>query len=117
VVRAVVLTGSGDRAFCAGADIAAIASSLEHGTDRALREVVGRGQGLTQRIENFPKPVIAAVNGLAFGGGCEITEAAHLALAAEHATFAKPEISLGFPRPSAARSACPDTSVASARWR
>jgi enoyl-CoA hydratase/carnithine racemase len=99
VVRAVVLTGSGDRAFCAGADIAAIASSVEHGTDRALREVVGRGQGLTRRIENFPKPVIAAVNGLAFGDGCEITEAAHLALAADHATFAKPEISLGFPPP------------------
>jgi len=98
-VRVVVLTGSGDRAFCAGADIAAIASSVEHGAERALREVVGRGQGLTRRIENFPKPVIAAVNGLAFGGGCEVTEAAHLAVAADHATFAKPEISLGFPPP------------------
>jgi enoyl-CoA hydratase/carnithine racemase len=98
-VRVVVLTGSGDRAFCAGADIGAIASSVAHGPERALREVVGRGQGLTRRIENFPKPVIAAVNGLAFGGGCEITEAAHLAVAADHATFAKPEISLGFPPP------------------
>lgn len=61
--------------------------------------MVRRGQGLTRRVENFPKPIIAAVNGLAYGGGCEITEAAPLALAAEHATFAKPEITLGFPPP------------------
>jgi enoyl-CoA hydratase/carnithine racemase len=98
-VRVVVLTGSGDRAFCAGADIPSLAGSIGHGTARALREVVGRGQGLTRRIEAFPKPVVAAVNGLAFGGGCEITEAAHLAVAADHATFAKPEITLGFPPP------------------
>ena len=98
-VRVVVLTGSGERAFCAGADIPSIASSISRGTEVALFEVVGRGQGLTRRIENFPKPVIAAVNGLAFGGGCEMTEAAHLAVAADHATFAKPEITLGFPPP------------------
>jgi enoyl-CoA hydratase/carnithine racemase len=98
-VRVVVLTGSGERAFCAGADIPSIAASIRRGTEVALFEVVGRGQGLTRRIENFPKPVIAAVNGLAFGGGCEMTEAAHLAVAADHATFAKPEITLGFPPP------------------
>ncbi len=98
-VRVVVLTGSGERAFCAGADIPGIASSIRRGTEVALFEVVGRGQGLTRRIENFPKPLIAAVNGLAFGGGCEMTEAAHLAVAADHATFSKPEISLGFPPP------------------
>jgi enoyl-CoA hydratase/carnithine racemase len=52
---------------------------------------------MTTRLEVFPKPVIAAVNGLAFGGGCEITEAVHLAIASESASFAKPEISIGIP--------------------
>jgi enoyl-CoA hydratase/carnithine racemase len=98
-VRAVIVTGAGTRAFSAGADIAAIAGSIAGGTEQALREVVRRGQGLTRRIEEFPKPVIAAVNGLAYGGGCEVVEAAALAVAAEHATFAKPEITLGFPPP------------------
>ncbi|MFI9008122.1 enoyl-CoA hydratase-related protein [Actinosynnema sp. NPDC053489] len=98
-VRAVILTGAGTRAFSAGADIPALAESIAGGVERALREVVRRGQGLTRRIEEFPKPVIAAVNGLAYGGGCEVVEAAALAVAAEHATFAKPEIALGFPPP------------------
>ena len=98
-VRAVILTGSGERAFSAGADVRSLATSIEGGVDRALREVVGRGQALTRRIEGFPKPIVAAVNGLAYGGGCEITEAAHLAVASERATFAKPEITLGFPPP------------------
>ncbi|MFI6921230.1 enoyl-CoA hydratase-related protein [Nonomuraea spiralis] len=98
-VRAVVLTGAGRRAFSAGADIPSLARSIEGGAERALREIVRRGQGLTRRIEEFPKPVIAAVNGLAYGGGCELVEAAPLAIAAEHATFAKPEIGLGFPPP------------------
>ncbi|MFI1581888.1 crotonase/enoyl-CoA hydratase family protein [Embleya sp. NPDC020630] len=97
--RAVVLTGAGERAFSAGADITDLAGSIAGGVDRALREIVRRGQGLTRRIEEFPKPIIAAVNGLAYGGGCEVTEAAPLALAATHATFAKPEIGLGFPPP------------------
>ncbi|MFF4779010.1 crotonase/enoyl-CoA hydratase family protein [Microtetraspora fusca] len=97
--RAVILTGSGRRAFSAGADIGDLAASIAGGVDQALREVVRRGQGLTRRIETFPKPIIVAVNGLAYGGGCEITEAAPLAVAAEHATFAKPEITLGFPPP------------------
>ena len=52
---------------------------------------------MTARLEAFRKPVIAAVNGLAFGGGCEITEAVHLAIASERAQFAKPEINLGMP--------------------
>ena len=98
-VRAVVLTGAGDRAFSAGADIADLAGSIGKGVETALREIVGRGQGLTRRIEMFPKPIIVAVNGLAYGGGCEITEAAPLAIASQHATFAKPEIKLGFPPP------------------
>jgi len=98
-VRAVVLTGAGDRAFSAGADISDLANSIAGGAEQALREIVRRGQGLTRRIETFHKPIIVAVNGLAYGGGCEITEAAPLALAGEHATFAKPEITLGFPPP------------------
>jgi enoyl-CoA hydratase len=99
LVQAVILTGAGQRAFSAGADIPSLAASIAGGTEQALREFVRRGQGLTRRIETFPKPLIAAVNGLAFGAGCEIAEAAPLALAADHATFAKPEISLGFPPP------------------
>lgn len=96
-VRIVILTGAGDKAFSAGADIAGFSLSVEAGVTTAMREFVGRGQALTRRIENFPKPVIAAVNGLAFGGGCEIVEACPLAIASEHARFAKPEINLGFP--------------------
>lgn len=98
-VRAVVLTGAGDRAFSAGADIGDLAASIRGGTEQALREVVARGHGLTRLIENYSKPFIAAVNGIAYGGGCEITEAAHLAVASDNATFGKPEISLGFPPP------------------
>ncbi|MFI9362824.1 enoyl-CoA hydratase-related protein [Kitasatospora sp. NPDC053057] len=91
--------GAGPRAFSAGADIPSLAGSIAGGQERALREFVRRGHALTRRIEEFPKPVIVAVHGLAYGGGCEITEAAPLAIAAEHATFAEPEISLGFPPP------------------
>ena len=98
-VRAVILTGAGDRAFSAGADIAGFARSVEAGVEPALRDFVRRGQALTRRIENLSKPVIVAVNGIAFGAGCEITEAAPLSLASERAQFAKPEIRLGFPPP------------------
>jgi enoyl-CoA hydratase/carnithine racemase len=97
-VRAAILTGAGD-VFSAGADIHGFAPSIARGVEVALREFVRRGQGLTKRIETFPKPVIVAVNGLAYGGGCEIAEAAPLAIASERATFAKPEIKLGFPPP------------------
>ena len=96
-IRAVILTGAGDRAFSAGADIYEFSASVRHGVDDAVREFVRRGQALTSRLEAFPKPVIVAVNGLAYGGGCEITEAAHLAVASDTATFAKPEINIGIP--------------------
>jgi len=96
-VRAVILTGAGDSAFSAGADIVEFTASVEAGAAAALRDFVRRGQRMTERIEAFPKPVIVAVNGLAFGGGCEITEAAHLAVASERALFAKPEVRLGMP--------------------
>jgi len=96
-VGAVILTGAGERAFCAGGDIPEFSGSVREGPEAALRDFVWRGQALTARLEAFPKPVIVAVNGLAFGGGCEITEAAHLAIASERAEFAKPEIALGMP--------------------
>lgn len=97
-VGAVILTGAGDVAFSAGADIHELGAGLERGGD-AAHAFVARGQRLTRRMEDFPKPVIVAVNGLAYGGGCEVTEAAALALASERARFAKPEINLGFAPP------------------
>ena len=96
-VRAVILTGAGERAFSAGADISQFSASVAAGAQTALRDFVRRGQAMTARLEAFPKPVIAAVNGLAYGGGCEITEAVPLALASDRALFAKPEILLAMP--------------------
>lgn len=96
-VRAVVITGAGRRAFSAGGDIHEFSKSIAAGIDIAVRDFCSRGQHMTARLENFPKPVIAAVNGLAYGGGCEITEAVHLAVACESALFAKPEINIGIP--------------------
>lgn len=96
-VRAIILTGAGERAFSAGADIHEFSQSVQQGPNVALRDFVRRGQAMTARLEAFPKPIIVAVNGLAFGGGCEITEAAHLAVASDRAVFAKPEINLGMP--------------------
>jgi len=96
-VRAVILTGAGERAFSAGADIHEFSLSVRQGPNAAVQNFVRRGQAMTARLEAFRKPVIAAVNGLAFGGGCEITEAVHLAIASARAQFAKPEINLGMP--------------------
>ncbi|MEM8744472.1 MAG: crotonase/enoyl-CoA hydratase family protein [Pseudomonadota bacterium] len=96
-VRAIILTGAGDRAFSAGGDIPEFSKSVAAGSQTALKEFVRRGQAMTARMEAFPKPIIAAVNGLAYGGGCEVTEAVHLAVASDRAIFAKPEINLGMP--------------------
>ncbi len=96
-VRALIVTGAGERAFSAGGDIPEFSESVRRGPEAAVREFVRRGQQLTARMESFPKPIIAAVNGLAYGGGCEITEAVHLAVASHRALFAKPEIVLGMP--------------------
>ncbi len=93
-VRVVVITGAG-RAFSAGADIAAFQRHLKAGAEQAVVHFMRPGHRLTRRIESFPKPIIAAVNGLAYGGGCELTESAHLALAAEAATFSKAEVNIG----------------------
>lgn len=94
-IRAVILTGAGDRAFSAGGDIHEFSQSIAAGPDIAVKAFVRRGQAMTARMEAFRKPIIAAVNGIAFGGGCEITEAVHLAVASERAVFAKPEINIG----------------------
>jgi enoyl-CoA hydratase len=95
--RAVILTGAGEQAFSAGGDIHEFTESIRLGADIAVKEFVRRGQGMTARLESYSKPVIVAVNGIAFGGGCEITEAAHLAIASDRAVFAKPEITLAIP--------------------
>lgn len=96
-IRVVILTGAGERAFSAGGDIPEFSDSIAASPETAVRDFVRRGQRLTARLEGFCKPVIAAVNGLAYGGGCEITEAVPLAIASERAIFAKPEINLGMP--------------------
>jgi len=90
-VRVVVLTGAGDKAFAAGADIAEI-SGLDAAQGKAFALA---GQALFTRISRFPKPVVAAVNGFALGGGCELAMACHIRIASESAQFGQPEILLG----------------------
>jgi enoyl-CoA hydratase len=90
-VRGVILTGAGQKAFVAGADISELAEqSPVEGKRRALV-----GQQVFRRLERCGKPVIAAVNGFALGGGCELAMACHIRLAAEHAKFGQPEVKLG----------------------
>jgi enoyl-CoA hydratase/carnithine racemase len=90
-VRSIVVTGAGDRAFVAGADINELARlSPAEGREHAIR-----GQHVLDLIENLGKPVIAAVNGYALGGGCELAMACTLRIAAETARFGQPEINLG----------------------
>src|SRR3954462_9621706 len=93
-VRSVVITGAG-RAFSAGADIAAFQDHMRAGAPEAIAHFMRPGHRMTRRVEAFPKPVIAAVNGLAFGGGCELVEATHIAVAAASAVFSKAEINIG----------------------
>jgi enoyl-CoA hydratase/carnithine racemase len=93
-IRAVVITGAG-RAFSAGADIAGFQAHMKAGPAEAVACFMRPGQAMTRRVESFPKPVVAAVNGLAFGGGCELVEATHIALAAESASFSKAEVNIG----------------------
>jgi enoyl-CoA hydratase len=90
-VQAVVLTGAGEKAFVAGADIGELADL----DALAGKETAQRGQRLFRAIELFPKPVVAAVNGFALGGGCELALACHVRLAAENAQFGLPEVGLG----------------------
>src|SRR5258705_1864315 len=89
-VRVVVITGAG-RAFSAGADIAAFQKHMQAGPADAVMHFMRPGHQMTRRVESYPKPIIAAVNGIAFGGGCELTESTHIALSAETPTFSKAE--------------------------
>jgi enoyl-CoA hydratase len=91
VIRGVILTGAGPKAFVAGADIADLAKQGPFdGKARALR-----GQGVLRRLETCGKPVVAAVNGFALGGGCELAMACHIRIASDTAKFGQPEVKLG----------------------
>ena len=90
-VRGVLLTGSGEKAFVAGADIGELAiQSPVQGKERSIR-----GQKVLDRIEDLGKPVVAAVNGFALGGGCELAMACHVRVASENARLGTPEVKLG----------------------
>ncbi|HSP87983.1 MAG TPA: enoyl-CoA hydratase-related protein [Ignavibacteriaceae bacterium] len=90
-VYVVILTGSGEKAFVAGADISEL-NKLDMIKGKDFSE---KGQEVFNTIENMNKPVIAAVNGFALGGGCEIALACHIRLASENAKFGQPEVNLG----------------------
>jgi enoyl-CoA hydratase len=90
-VRGVIVTGAGAKAFVAGADISELSEQgAIGGRDRAIA-----GQQVFRRLERCGKPVIAAVNGFALGGGCELAMACHLRVASESARFGQPEVKLG----------------------
>ena len=91
-MRAVILTGAGEKAFCAGADIAEFGQAFSEGS---VKDLVMTRHRMFTRIERFPKPVIAAINGYALGGGCELAMSCHLRLMADVATVGQPEINLG----------------------
>ena len=90
-VRGAILTGAGDKAFIAGADITEIATA----TAVQAEESSSYGQEVLNLIENLGKPVIAAINGFALGGGCETAMACTIRLASEYAKFGQPEVKLG----------------------
>ncbi|MGI8498776.1 MAG: enoyl-CoA hydratase/isomerase family protein [Gemmatimonadaceae bacterium] len=90
-VGGVILTGAGAKAFAAGADISQL--STQGPVDGRAR--AERGQAIFDRFEWCAKPVIAAINGYALGGGCELAMACHIRIAAEHARFGQPEVKLG----------------------
>jgi enoyl-CoA hydratase/carnithine racemase len=90
-VRGIILTGAGNKAFIAGADISELAHATAIDAERSSRF----GQGVLDLIENLGKPVIAAVNGFALGGGCETAMACTIRIAVESAKFGQPEVALG----------------------
>jgi enoyl-CoA hydratase len=90
-IKGVILTGAGEKAFIAGADIKELSALSQ---DQALNLAL-KGQKLFKKIEDMPKPVIAAINGFALGGGCELAMACHIRIATENARFGQPEVNLG----------------------
>jgi enoyl-CoA hydratase len=90
-IKGVIITGAGPKAFIAGADISAF-SSLDK---KQGEELARAGQEIFFNIENCPKPVIAAVNGFALGGGCELAMSCHFRIASTNARFGQPEVNLG----------------------
>tara|TARA_B100000073_G_scaffold296445_1_gene261135 strand:+ start:170 stop:886 length:717 start_codon:yes stop_codon:yes gene_type:complete len=90
-ISLIIITGSGEKAFIAGADI----KLMEKLDKKGAKEFGMLGQRVTNTIENSPKPIIAAVNGFALGGGCEIALACHIRFASENAKFGQPEVKLG----------------------
>jgi enoyl-CoA hydratase len=90
-IKSVIITGAGPKAFVAGADISEF-GGLDKQEAMALAK---RGQDIFARIENSSKPIVAAVNGFALGGGCELAMACHFRIASENAKFGQPEVNLG----------------------
>lgn len=90
-VKAAIITGSGQKAFVAGADI----SEFMGLTNSEGVDLARRGQEIFFKIENATKPIVAAVNGFALGGGCELAMACHFRIASENAQFGQPEVNLG----------------------
>ena len=90
-ISACIITGAGSKAFVAGADISEF---ITLSPDRAP-DLAKRGQNVFDKIENCPKPIVAAVNGFALGGGCELALACHFIYASENAKFGQPEVNLG----------------------
>jgi len=90
-IKSAIIIGSGSKAFVAGADI----SEFQGLRKEEGMKMAKKGQDLFLRIENSPKPVIAAVNGFALGGGCELAMSCHFRIASENAKFGQPEVNLG----------------------
>lgn len=90
-IKSAIITGAGAKAFVAGADISEF-QGLKHSEGMDLAQ---KGQNIFKKIEDSPKPIIAAVNGFALGGGCELAMACHFRIASENAKFGQPEVNLG----------------------
>lgn len=90
-VGVLILTGAGEKSFVAGSDISALANF----TPEQAKEYSLVGNKVLSKMQNYPKPIIAAVNGFALGSGCEIALACHIRIAADNAKFGQPEVNLG----------------------
>lgn len=90
-IKGVIITGRGTKAFAAGADI----SEFMHFDANEGKKLSRNGHNVLNRIESCPKPIIAAVNGFALGGGCELSMACHIRIASDNAKFGQPEVNLG----------------------